>query len=91
MTGAKSDSEDMTMSQSSILPKRDGHTHTEFCPHGSRESTELFIRRAIELGFETYSLTEHPPCLSISMTRPRTKVAEWFLRILSRISLMQKN
>lgn len=44
-----------------ILLRRDGHTHTEFCPHGSREATELFIRRAAELGFESYSLTEHPP------------------------------
>ena len=44
-----------------ILPRRDGHTHTEVCLHGSREPTELFIQRAIELGFKTYSLTEHPP------------------------------
>jgi histidinol-phosphatase (PHP family) len=44
-----------------ILPRRDGHTHTEVCLHGSREPTELFIQRAIELGFTTYSLTEHPP------------------------------
>lgn len=44
-----------------ILPRRDGHTHTEVCPHGSREPTEQFIQRAIERGFETYSLTEHPP------------------------------
>src|SRR5689334_8053749 len=44
-----------------ILPRRDGHTHTQFCPHGSRESTEQFIERAIVLGFESYSLTEHPP------------------------------
>jgi histidinol-phosphatase (PHP family) len=43
------------------LPRRDGHTHTEVCPHGSKEPTERFIQRAIELGFETYSLTEHPP------------------------------
>ena len=43
------------------LPRRDGHTHTQFCPHGSREATEQFIERAIALGFETYSLTEHPP------------------------------
>jgi len=61
VTGAKSDSEGMDMSKSPFLHKRDGHTHTEFCPHGSREPTELFIYRAIELGFETYSLTEHPP------------------------------
>ena len=43
------------------LRHRDGHTHTEFCPHGSREATEQFIERAIALGFESYSLTEHPP------------------------------
>ena len=43
------------------FPRRDGHTHTEFCPHGSKEPTEQFIQRAIELGFHTYSLTEHPP------------------------------
>jgi histidinol-phosphatase (PHP family) len=45
----------------STLIRRDGHTHTEFCPHGSREATELMIKRAIELGFVSYSLTEHPP------------------------------
>jgi histidinol-phosphatase (PHP family) len=49
------------MSLTSTLPRRDGHTHTQFCPHGSGEATELFVRRAIELGFESYSLTEHPP------------------------------
>ncbi|EMG28503.1 histidinol-phosphatase [Listeria fleischmannii 1991] len=41
--------------------KRDGHTHTEFCPHGSREEVERFIIRAIELDFDTYSITEHMP------------------------------
>lgn len=41
--------------------KRDGHTHTHFCRHGSGEDTEAFISRAIELGFTTYSLTEHMP------------------------------
>lgn len=43
------------------LTRRDGHTHSEFCPHGSREATDRFIRRAIDLGFLSYSLTEHPP------------------------------
>lgn len=38
-----------------------GHTHTEFCPHGSREDTELFIKRAIKAGFKTYTITEHFP------------------------------
>ena len=49
------------MSATPTLRRRDGHTHTEFCPHGSREATEQFIERAIALGFESYSLTEHPP------------------------------
>lgn len=41
--------------------KRDGHTHTEFCPHGKVEDTELLIKRAISLGFKEYSVTEHAP------------------------------
>ena len=38
-----------------------GHNHTEFCPHGSGEDVELYIRRAIARGFKTYSVTEHFP------------------------------
>ncbi|MCR4440632.1 MAG: histidinol-phosphatase HisJ [Peptococcaceae bacterium] len=41
--------------------KRDGHTHTRFCLHGSGEETEDFILKAIEKGFEIYSTTEHLP------------------------------
>lgn len=41
--------------------KHDGHTHTGYCNHGSKEETELFVLRAIALGFDTYSVTEHPP------------------------------
>lgn len=41
--------------------KRDGHSHTEFCPHGSGDDVELMIQKAIRLGFESYSITEHAP------------------------------
>lgn len=41
--------------------KRDGHTHSFFCLHGSGEETELFILQAIKKGFTTYSVTEHLP------------------------------
>lgn len=41
--------------------KIDGHTHTQYCPHGSREYVELMIERAIELGFDEYHITEHSP------------------------------
>jgi len=41
--------------------KWDGHTHTKFCRHGNPAESELYLDRALELGFERYSLTEHPP------------------------------
>ncbi|MBL1228390.1 histidinol-phosphatase HisJ [Enterococcus sp. BWB1-3] len=41
--------------------KYDGHTHTEYCPHGIVEDTEQLIQKAIQLGFKEYSITEHAP------------------------------
>ncbi|MGX1899834.1 histidinol-phosphate phosphatase [Thermolongibacillus altinsuensis] len=40
---------------------RDGHIHTPFCPHGSQDSFEQYIERAIELGYTEISFTEHAP------------------------------
>jgi histidinol phosphate phosphatase HisJ family len=39
----------------------DGHTHTEFCPHGSGDLTEEMILHAIQLGIKKYCITEHAP------------------------------
>ena len=41
--------------------KRDGHIHTPFCPHGTKDSTELYIEKAIISGFKDISFTEHAP------------------------------
>ncbi|ANU25751.1 histidinol-phosphatase HisJ [Planococcus versutus] len=41
--------------------KRDGHIHTPFCPHGTKDSTELYIKKAIKSGFTDISFTEHAP------------------------------
>lgn len=41
--------------------KWDGHTHTRFCKHGHDAEQELYIERALDLGFERYTLSEHPP------------------------------
>lgn len=49
--------------------KWDGHTHTQYCLHGSKEPTELFIERAIELGFDTYTVSEHPPLPASFLSR----------------------
>lgn len=39
----------------------DGHSHGQFCLHGSGEETGEMIERAAALGFERFSLTEHAP------------------------------
>lgn len=41
--------------------KWDGHTHTKFCYHGSDAKQELYLDKAVELGFERYTISEHPP------------------------------
>ncbi|MGK0288702.1 MAG: histidinol-phosphatase (PHP family) [bacterium] len=41
--------------------KWDGHTHTELCPHGSGNPTEIMIEKAVQQGFTHYSITEHAP------------------------------
>lgn len=44
-----------------IKQKWEGHTHSEYCQHGSGDKTALMIEKAIELGFKRYSITEHAP------------------------------
>ena len=41
--------------------KRDGHIHTPFCPHGTKDSFEEYIEKALSLGFKEISFTEHAP------------------------------
>ncbi|QED48948.1 histidinol-phosphatase HisJ [Cytobacillus dafuensis] len=40
---------------------KDGHIHTSFCPHGTQDSLEGYVEKAIELGFKEISFTEHAP------------------------------
>ncbi len=42
-------------------PGFDGHTHTEFCPHGSGEPLAQYLDRAVALGLTKYAVTEHIP------------------------------
>jgi len=41
--------------------KKDGHVHTLFCPHGSNDSFEKYIEKALSLGFTEITFTEHAP------------------------------
>ncbi|MBI5831796.1 MAG: histidinol-phosphatase HisJ [Armatimonadetes bacterium] len=42
-------------------PWFDGHTHSHFCPHGSREPLRGYLDRAVELGLRRLAITEHIP------------------------------
>ncbi|MFP9127169.1 histidinol-phosphatase HisJ [Niallia sp. BSM11] len=41
--------------------KRDGHIHTPYCPHGTKDGLKEYIKRAIDLGFKEITFTEHAP------------------------------
>lgn len=41
--------------------KIDTHVHTNYCPHGSNDKMENYVRRAIELGIKKMTFTEHAP------------------------------
>lgn len=41
--------------------KRDGHIHSHYCPHGSNDSFESYIKKAIEEEIEEITFTEHMP------------------------------
>ena len=41
--------------------KRDGHIHSPYCPHGTTDTFEQYIEKAIQQGFTDISFTEHAP------------------------------
>jgi len=47
--------------EADFLMKKDGHMHTPYCPHGTKDSFHLYIERAISSGFEEITFTEHAP------------------------------
>lgn len=40
---------------------RDGHIHSPYCPHGTKDSLQDYVEKAILLGYEEISFTEHAP------------------------------
>jgi histidinol-phosphatase (PHP family) len=41
--------------------KSDSHIHSPFCPHGSNDRFEDYIKRALQLGLREMTFTEHAP------------------------------
>ena len=44
-----------------IFLKQDGHIHSPYCPHGTSDSFELYIEKAIANEFTDITFTEHAP------------------------------
>ncbi|MGD7044247.1 histidinol-phosphatase HisJ [Jeotgalibacillus proteolyticus] len=40
---------------------RDGHVHSPYCPHGTKDSFKTYIEHALDLGYTEISFTEHAP------------------------------
>ena len=40
---------------------RDGHIHSPYCPHGSKDPFHMYIDKAIDMGLEEITFTEHMP------------------------------
>ncbi|WP_114570156.1 histidinol-phosphatase HisJ [Exiguobacterium flavidum] len=43
------------------LTKWDGHVHSPYCPHGTKDSLRSYIETALDRGLERISFTEHAP------------------------------
>jgi len=41
--------------------RKDGHIHTPYCPHGTKDAIESYIEKAISLKLEEITFTEHMP------------------------------
>ncbi|MDQ0255012.1 histidinol-phosphatase (PHP family) [Evansella vedderi] len=40
---------------------KDGHIHSPYCPHGTTDPFEKYIKKAIHLGYNEMTFTEHAP------------------------------
>lgn len=41
--------------------RKDGHIHTQYCPHGSKDNMANYVEEAIKCGLDEISFTEHLP------------------------------
>ena len=50
---------ELIMNNHKIL--KDGHIHSPYCPHGTKDSFELYVEKALKLGLKEMTFTEHMP------------------------------
>ncbi|MDB2090539.1 histidinol-phosphatase HisJ [Clostridium paraputrificum] len=46
---------------------KDGHMHSHYCPHGTRDSFQMYVERALEVALDEITFTEHMPLPGIFM------------------------
>ena len=51
---------------------RDGHVHSKYCPHGTRDTFEQYLENALKIGLKEITFTEHLP-LPINFKDPSPK------------------
>jgi histidinol-phosphatase (PHP family) len=40
---------------------KDGHVHTQYCPHGSKDNVDDYLEKALKLGYTEITFAEHAP------------------------------
>jgi histidinol-phosphatase (PHP family) len=51
----------MPLKKAVVSMLRDGHIHTPYCPHGTTDKIREYIEKAISMGYQEISFTEHAP------------------------------
>lgn len=49
------------MSKKFNFKNKDGHIHTQYCPHGSKDNMEAYVEEVMKCGLDEMSFTEHLP------------------------------
>lgn len=63
------------MKQSPHKYLKDGHIHTPYCPHGTDDSFEEYVQKAIQVGLDEISLQSTFHYQKDLKTQPQPKIA----------------
>lgn len=55
------------------MNKRDGHIHSHYCPHGSKDTFYQYIEKALQVGLSEITFTEHMPLPKVKYSENRLK------------------
>jgi len=78
---------------------RDGHIHSPYCPHGTKDTFEMYVEKALLEGLEEITFTEHMPfpCYFIEDKEfqdecaPSKDVMDKYFKDVENIKLKYKN